>query len=104
MFQQSFMASGRFLDERHGLDWLLNAVEVDSFNTLYTNSTKIPYTAKGVARLEASVAKSLDQAVVNGFAAAGYYTDPETGEQEFLPLVPNTPNTCLLYTSPSPRD
>ena len=27
-----------------------------------------------------------------------------TGSQPVAPNHPNTPNTCLLYTSPSPRD
>ena len=45
-------------------------------------------------------------------------TDPKTGEKKLAyktwrlkilnsplaPRLPNTPNTCLLYTSPSPRD
>ena len=26
------------------------------------------------------------------------------GQELSVPLPPNTPNTCLLYTSPSPRD
>ena len=30
--------------------------------------------------------------------------DGEDSDREGLKDTPNTPNTCLLYTSPSPRD
>ena len=36
------MANGDFFDERHGLDWLQNAVQTADYNTLYTSTTKIP--------------------------------------------------------------
>jgi hypothetical protein len=42
ILEQGVMANGDFFDERHGLDWLQNAVQTADYNTLYTSTTKIP--------------------------------------------------------------
>lgn len=80
MFSESFMASGVFFDEVHGIDWLQNAVETNVFGYLLSRSTKVPYTDKGLAALEQQVIRALDEAVNNGLVAAG-----ETIDGEFLP-------------------
>lgn len=80
MFAESFMASGVFFDEVHGVDWLQNAIETNVFGYLLTRTTKVPYTNKGVAALEQQVISALDEAVRNGLIAPG-----ETVDGRFLP-------------------
>lgn len=80
MFAESFMASGVFFDEVHGIDWLQNAIETNVFGYLLTRTTKVPYTNKGAAALEQQVISALDEAVRNGLIAPG-----ETIDGEFLP-------------------
>jgi hypothetical protein len=80
MYAESWMASGVFFDEIHGIDWLQNAVETNVFGYLLSRTTKVPYTNKGVAAIEQQVISALDEAVNNGLIAAG-----ETIDGEFLP-------------------
>jgi len=80
MFAESFMASGVFFDEVHGIDWLQNAIETNVFGYLLTRTTKVPYTNKGTAAVEQQVIKALDEAVRNGLIAPG-----ETIDGVFLP-------------------
>ena len=79
MYAESWMASGVFFDEVHGIDWLQNAIETNVFGYLLTRTTKVPYTNKGIAAIEQQVIKALDEAVVNGLIAPG-----ETIDGEFL--------------------
>ena len=79
MYAESFMASGIFFDEVHGIDWLQNAVETNVFGLLLSSATKIPYTTKGAAALEQQVINALDEGVRNGLLAPGV-----TIEGEFL--------------------
>lgn len=80
MYAESWMASGVFFDEVHGIDWLQNAVETNVFGYLLTRTTKVPYTNKGIAAIEQQVISALDEAVNNGLIAPG-----ETIDGEFLP-------------------
>ena len=79
MFAESFMASGVFFDEVHGIDWLENAVQTNVFGYLSTRPTKVPYTDKGISAIKQQVTKALDEAVLNGLIAPG-----ETIDGEFL--------------------
>ena len=74
-FTDSRMASGSWLDTTHGLLWLENRCEVDQFNLLYVNNTKIPYTQVGINTSAAVLEKSLDTAVRNGLAGPGFLPD-----------------------------
>ena len=74
-FTDSRMASGSWLDTTHGLLWLENRIEVDVFNLLYVNNTKVPYTQVGINTLVATVERSLEAGVRNGLIAAGYLPD-----------------------------
>lgn len=74
-YTNSRMASGSWLDTTHGLMWLENRIEVDLFNLLYIEPTKIPYTQEGLNLAEARLYKSLTSAVRNGLAAPGYLPD-----------------------------
>lgn len=79
MYAESYMSDGTFFDEVHGVDWLTDAIQSEVFGYLLTQSTKVPYTNKGVAALEQQVINILAEAVTNGLAAPG-----ETIDGEFL--------------------
>ena len=63
-----------YSDNVYNLTWLLNALQVATFNTLGTTSTKIPQTETGMNTIKSSVAQVLNQAVANGFLAPGTWT------------------------------
>jgi hypothetical protein len=88
MLAEGVMASGQFFDERHGLDWLQNAIETNVFGYLYTRTTKVPQTDKGVAALVQQVEKACNEAVNNGLLAPGVWNGNDLGEVrsgDFLP-------------------
>lgn len=88
MLAEGVMASGTFFDEVHGLDWLQNAVETEVFGYLYTRTTKVPQTDKGVAALVQQVDVAMRQGVNNGLLAPGYWNGMDLGEVksgDFLP-------------------
>ena len=74
-FTDSRMSSGSWLDTTHGLLWLENRCEVDMFNLLYVNNTKLPFTQVGINTSVATLESSLEAAVRNGLAAPGYLPD-----------------------------
>lgn len=74
------MANGDFFDERHGLDWLQNAVQTADYNTLYTSTTKIPQTDAGTTTRIANIELVLDKAVQNGLFAPGKWTGGPIGQ------------------------
>tara|TARA_R110002167_G_scaffold25346_1_gene88091 strand:- start:2725 stop:4215 length:1491 start_codon:yes stop_codon:yes gene_type:complete len=74
-YTSSRMASGSWLDTTHGLLWLENRCEVDMFNLLYVNNTKVPFTQSGINTTVAVLERSLQAAVRNGLAAPGYLPD-----------------------------
>lgn len=74
------MSNGDFFDERHGLDWLQNAVQTADFNTLYTSTTKIPQTDAGTTTRIANIELVLDKAVTNGLFAPGKWTGGPMGQ------------------------
>jgi hypothetical protein len=74
-FTDSRMASGSWLDTTHGLMWLENRAEVDMFNLLYVNNTKVPYTQVGLNTAIGTLRRSLEAAVRNGLAGPGYLPD-----------------------------
>lgn len=80
ILEQGVMANGDFFDERHGLDWLQNAVQTADFNTLYTSTTKIPQTDAGTTTRIANIELVLDKAVNNGLFAPGKWTGKPIGQ------------------------
>lgn len=82
MLAEGVMASGIFIDERHGLDWMQNAIETNVFGYLYTRTTKIPQTDAGVATLVQQVEKALAEAVNNGLLAPGIWNGGDLGEMK----------------------
>lgn len=88
MLAEGVMAGGKFFDERHGLDWLQNAIETNVFGYLYTRTTKVPQTDKGVAALLQQAEKACNEAVNNGLLAPGVWNGDTLGEinnGDFLP-------------------
>ncbi|MEX6088860.1 DUF3383 family protein [Raoultella planticola] len=80
ILEQGVMSNGDFFDERHGLDWLQNAVQTADFNTLYTSTTKIPQTDAGTTTRIANIEMVLDKAVTNGLFAPGKWTGGPMGQ------------------------
>lgn len=80
MLAEGVMSSGQFFDERHGLDWLQNAIETNVFGYLYTRTTKVPQTDKGVAALVQQVELAMREAVNNGLLAPGVWRGMDLGE------------------------
>lgn len=80
ILEQGVMCNGDFFDERHGLDWLQNAVQTADYNTLYTSTTKIPQTDAGTTTRIANIEKVLDVADKNGLFAPGIWTGGPMGQ------------------------
>lgn len=80
ILEQGVMCNGDFFDERHGLDWLQNAVQTADYNTLYTSTTKIPQTDAGTTTRIANIEKVLDAAETNGLFAPGIWTGGPMGQ------------------------
>jgi len=88
MLAEGTMASGVFFDEVHGLDWLQNAIETNVFGYLYTRTTKVPQTDKGVAAIVQQIENAMQQGIVNGLLAPGVWNGSDLGEVksgDFLP-------------------
>lgn len=79
IIQNGVMASNFYIDERVGLDWLQNALQVAGFNALYGAGTKIPQTDAGMTILTTAYTQVLDQGVANGLIAPGVWTGPAFG-------------------------
>lgn len=80
MLAEGVMASGQFFDERHGLDWLQNAIQTNVFGYLYTRTTKVPQTDKGVAGLVQMAERACAEGVNNGLLAPGQWNGMDLGE------------------------
>lgn len=83
-FTDSRMAGGSWLDTTHGLLWLENRIEVDMFNLLYVNNTKIPFTQVGINTSKATLERSLEAAVRNGLIAPGFLPDGTYLEKGYI--------------------
>lgn len=69
MVDSGAMADGSWADEVIGADALAEQIRVNVFGLFARTSTKIPYTERGVALIEAEVEQALDQFKTNGFIA-----------------------------------
>ena len=47
IFQEGVMSGPAYFDEIHGLDWLQNAIQSETWNLLYQSKAKIPQTDAG---------------------------------------------------------
>lgn len=75
MYAEGWNASGRFTDEVHTIDWLVNAIQTNVFGFLLSRPTKVAMTDEGIAAVEQQIASALDEARNNGFIAPGYTVD-----------------------------
>ena len=87
IIEEGVMCDGIFADERHGLDWLQDAVQNEIYNVLY-QSKKIPQTDDGIERIKARIASVLELAVNNGLVAPGQWNSDGFGalaDGDYLP-------------------
>jgi hypothetical protein len=64
----SKLASGRYIDVQHGMDWLQARME-ERMYFLLARSDKIPYTDAGLAAIEGEVRAQMQEAIRNQFIA-----------------------------------
>lgn len=77
--EQGKVASGDFVDEITGTDWLAVTIMTDLYNLLYTSPTKIPQTDAGNNLLVNTAEKDCVQGVLNGLLAPGVWTSAGFG-------------------------
>ncbi len=80
IYAEGVMAAELYFDDRHNIDWLIDAIQNQVYNYLRSSTTKVPLTNRGGAQLEQQVITVLDEAVNNGMLAPGY-----TSDDVFLP-------------------
>lgn len=80
--EQGKMASGDFVDEILGIDWLALTIQTALFNLLYTSPTKIPQTNAGTHLLITTAANVCSVGVQNGLLAPGVWNSQGFGELE----------------------
>ncbi len=79
-----------FIDVRYGLDWFVNAVQVEVYNLLRQNPTKVPQTNAGITAIKNVIEDVCASAVRNGLVAPGQLSaaltldvQQTTGNNEF---------------------
>lgn len=80
IIEQGVMASGNFLDEITGTDWLAVTLQRDLYNALYSNLTKIPQTDSGMQILTTICSARCAQGVNNGLIAPGVWNSGGFGK------------------------
>lgn len=81
-------ASGVYIDEVFGADWLANSIQTNVYNLLYTNGKKIPQTDAGMNLIATQIEAACAQAVVNGFLAPGTWTLTGFGQLQTGQFMP----------------
>lgn len=80
IIEKGVMCNGTHADERHGLDWLNNAIETAVYNKLYQSKTKIPQTDDGHNMIKSAIEGALEQGVENGLLAPGKWNSEGFGD------------------------
>lgn len=83
MLAEGVMLGGTFIDETTGLDAFINAVQVQAFNTLQGQPTKIPQTDRGQEILISSIKVIGEQFINNGFLGLGKWTLGDLGSLSY---------------------
>lgn len=83
MLAEGVMLGGTFIDETVGLDAFINAVQIQAFNTLQGQPTKIPQTDRGQQILISSIKVVGEQFINNGFLGLGKWTLGDLGELSY---------------------
>lgn len=87
ILEQGVMASGTFIDERQGCDWMVDKIQTDLFNLEY-QSKKIPQTNAGNTRIVGTINKSFLSATNNGLVGPGQWNGDPFGtlrSGDFMP-------------------
>lgn len=88
ILQNGVMVGPFYIDEVHGTDALSNEIQVNVYNLLYTNPTKIPQTDKGIHQIVNVVEATCAAFVANGLLAPGTWTTSGFGtlnQGDFMP-------------------
>ncbi len=71
IIQPGIAPSGNYIDTVYGVDWLSITIQNAEFNALYTSTTKIPQTDKGIHLLVVTAESVCEQAVTNDLLGPG---------------------------------
>jgi Protein of unknown function (DUF3383). len=82
ILQYGVMSGQAWFDERHGLDWLQNAVQNECYNLEYTSRTKIPQTDEGLNQFVNVVESVFGEGRNNGLIAPGRWNSDGFGQLE----------------------
>lgn len=82
ILQNGVMSGPFYIDEVHGTDALSNEIQVNVFNLLYTNPTKIPQTDAGIHQIVNVVEATCEAFVANGLLAPGTWSTSGFGTLE----------------------
>lgn len=96
MLAEGVMLGGTFIDETIGIDAFINAIQVQAFNTLQGQSTKIPQTDRGQQILISSIKVIGEQFINNGFLGIGKWTLGDIGELAYGDQI----NGYYFYSEP----
>ncbi|MCA8492560.1 DUF3383 domain-containing protein [Burkholderia arboris] len=77
--QYGVTPSGIFVDSIYNAIWFKNAVQTAVYNLQYQSPTKIPQTDAGNALIAGAISSVCDQAVTNGYLAAGVWNSAGFG-------------------------
>ncbi len=78
ILQWGVMSNGDYFDERHGLDWLQNAIQTDVYNLL-RGRPKVPQTDAGMNLIRNVIKAVCVRGVNNGLISPGLWTGPKIG-------------------------
>lgn len=86
VFKVICSAGNDFFDDQFNLQWFSGAVQVSGFNYLAQTNSKIPQTETGMDGLKGAIRNVCEQAISNGFVAAGSWTSSNTfgSQSDFL--------------------
>lgn len=82
------VANGDFIDNTWDLDWLVNQIQTNVYNVLYTSATKVPQTNSGNNQIKTAITAALLAGVNNGTIAPGTWNSQGFGQLaqgDFLP-------------------
>ena len=88
IIEQGRMASGNFIDELTGTDWLALTIQTALYNLLYTSPTKVPQTDAGMHLLVTTIEAVCSQAAINGILAPGTWNSNGFGQLHSGDFVP----------------
>jgi hypothetical protein len=88
IIENGWMSGPAYIDEIHGTDAYANELQVNIYNLLYTNPTKVPQTDAGIHQIVAICEATSAAFVANGLLAPGTWTTSGFGslnQGDFMP-------------------